>query len=244
MLRARLFGGLHVELDGAVIESPAATRPWAVFAYLALADGGASRHELATRFWPDVLDQSARASLRSALWALRRQLSDRVAVDGERVALMDGDGLWIDAREFELLAADAPEQALELYRGPLLDGLDDEWVLAARDRYRERAIEVMERLAQARERAGDSRGALGLTRRQAECDPLDEEVHRRLITRLSDSGDRAGAMRAFRAAQFGLDIFHLRRGAGAIAGRFPPPKEADMSTTETDTQAGHHHHHL
>ena len=68
-----------------VIDSPASQRPWALFAYLALAPAGASRNELATRFWPDVLDESARASLRSALWALRRQLGDCVAVDGERV---------------------------------------------------------------------------------------------------------------------------------------------------------------
>jgi DNA-binding SARP family transcriptional activator len=199
VLRARLFGGLHVEIDGVAIESPASTRPWAVFAYLALAPMGVTRTELATRFWPDVLDHSARASLRSALWALRRQLPDRVAVEGERVALVDDDGLWIDAREFERLAEHAPEQALELHRGPLLDGLDDEWVLAARERFRERAIDLMERLAQTRERHGDGRGALELTRRQAECDPLDEEVHRRLITRLSDGGDRAGALRAYRA---------------------------------------------
>lgn len=199
MLRARLFGGLHVELDGVVIESPACTRPWALFAYLALVPAGVSRNELATRFWPDVLDQSARASLRSALWALRRRLPDRVTVEGERVALVDAEGLWVDAREFDRLSELAPDQALELYGGQLLDGLDDEWVLAARERCRQRAIELMERLAQTRERQGDSRGALELTRRQAGCDPLDEEVHRRLITRLADCGDRAGAMRAFRA---------------------------------------------
>ena len=37
MLRARLLGALEVELNGAVIDSPASQRPWAMFAYLALA---------------------------------------------------------------------------------------------------------------------------------------------------------------------------------------------------------------
>jgi DNA-binding SARP family transcriptional activator len=72
VLRVRLLGALEVELDGAVIVSPPSQRPWAVFAYLALSAQPVSRAELASRFWPDVLDQSARASLRSALWALRR----------------------------------------------------------------------------------------------------------------------------------------------------------------------------
>ncbi|HWF74294.1 MAG TPA: hypothetical protein VG186_13175 [Solirubrobacteraceae bacterium] len=44
-----------------------------------------SRAELASRFWPDVLDQSARASLRSAVWALRRRLGEALVVDRERV---------------------------------------------------------------------------------------------------------------------------------------------------------------
>ena len=61
MLHARLLGGLEVELNGAVIDSPVSQRPWAVFAYLALAPRLVPRAELASRFWPDVLDQSARA---------------------------------------------------------------------------------------------------------------------------------------------------------------------------------------
>ena len=87
VLRARLLGALEVELNGAVIDSPVSQRPWAVFAYLALAPRPVARTELASRFWPDVLDQSARASLRSALWTLRRQMGDALEVDGERVGL-------------------------------------------------------------------------------------------------------------------------------------------------------------
>jgi DNA-binding SARP family transcriptional activator len=199
VLRARLLGGLEVELNGTAIESPAKQRPWAVFAYLALASRPVSRTELASRFWPDVLDQSARASLRSALWALRRQLGEWLEVEGDQVGIRDGDGVWIDVREFERLAGEAPEEALELCRGRLLEGLEEEWALAARERHSERVIELLERLALERERQGQRRAAIKLTRRQAECDPFDEEVHRRLITRLADAGDRAGALRTYGA---------------------------------------------
>jgi DNA-binding SARP family transcriptional activator len=85
VLRVRLLGTLEVELDGAVTETPPSQRPWAVFAYLALTPRLVSRAELASRFWPDVLDQSARASLRSAVWALRRRLGEALVVDRERV---------------------------------------------------------------------------------------------------------------------------------------------------------------
>ena len=151
MLRARLLGALEVELDGAVIDSPASQRPWALFAYLALAPRPVPRAELAGAFWPDVLDQSARASLRSALWALRRQLGDALAVEGERVGIRDEPGVWIDVREFERLSGGDPAGALELCGGDLLEGLEDDWAVAARDRQRQRVIDLLEALASAAE---------------------------------------------------------------------------------------------
>ena len=120
-------------------------------------------------------------------------------VDGESVGLREGDGLWIDVREFERLAPDDPDAALELCRGELLEGFEDEWALSARERHRERVIGLLERLAQAAERRGDIREALEFTRRQVDRDPLDEDAHRRLFTRLDAGGDRAAALRAYRA---------------------------------------------
>ncbi len=190
MLRARLLGAFVVELNGTVIDSSATQRPWAVFAYLALANRPVTRAELANTFWPDVLDHSSRASLRSALWALRRQIGDELRVDGERVHL--SDDAWIDVREFERLG---PDEALALCRGELLEGLDDEWALQARARHRERVIELLEEQA----RAADPGEAIRLTRLQVERDPFDEQVHRRLIERQAAAGDRAGAIRTYRA---------------------------------------------
>src|ERR1700722_4802156 len=143
VLRVRLLGGLGVDLNGTVIDSPVSQRPWAVFAYVALAGRPVTRSELANRFWPDVLDQSARASLRSALWAIRRVLGDALSVDAERVALGQS---WVDIAKLERLAAAAPEPALELCRGELLEGLEDDWAALARDRHRERVIGLLEEL--------------------------------------------------------------------------------------------------
>lgn len=204
VLRVRLLGALEVELDGSRLDCSPSQRPWSLFAYLALAPRGASRAELASRFWPDVLDQSARASLRSALWSLRRQLGDWLLVDRERVALPDGPQVWVDAREFDLLVADADadpdaaERALALCRGELLEGLEEEWALPARERHRERVIALLEGLAAGCEQRGERREAIEWTRRQVERDRFDEEAHRRLIERLDAAGDRAGALRVYR----------------------------------------------
>jgi DNA-binding SARP family transcriptional activator/tetratricopeptide (TPR) repeat protein len=199
VLRARLLGALEVELNGTAISASPSQRPWALFAYLALAARPVPRAELASRFWPDVLDQSARASVRSALWALRRELGDTLAVDGERVGLNDAQGVWIDIHEFDRLAETDPDAALALCRGEFVEGLEDDWALSARERHRECVIAVLERLAQAAEQRDDQHEAVQMTRRQVERDPFDEGAHRRLITRLDASGDRAAAMRSYRA---------------------------------------------
>jgi len=200
VLRVRLLGALEVELDGAVIDAPPSQRPWAVFAYLALAPQPVSRAELASQFWPDVLDASARASLRSALWTLRRAIGDGLAVDHGRVGLRAAGDLWVDAREFERLAEKAQnDEALALCGGELLDGIEDEWALAARGRHRERVIGLLEQLADECDERGDVHRAIEWTRRQVSSDPFDEAAHRRLIVRLDAAGDRASALRIYRA---------------------------------------------
>ena len=74
MLRVRLLGPLEADVAGRSVEQPASSRAWELLAWLALHPGEHPRGALAARFWPDVLDASARASLRSAAWALRRAL--------------------------------------------------------------------------------------------------------------------------------------------------------------------------
>ena len=74
MLHVRLLGELEVEAGGQRIEPPASRRAWSLLAWLALHPGEHPRCAVAAAFWPDGLDSSARASLRSAAWALRRVL--------------------------------------------------------------------------------------------------------------------------------------------------------------------------
>ena len=95
MLRVRVLGELALELDGEAIEPPARRRARSLLGLLAVERRAHPRGQLAARFWPDVLDESARTSLRSALSALRRALgpdADRYLLAGrETVALAGAD---------------------------------------------------------------------------------------------------------------------------------------------------------
>jgi DNA-binding SARP family transcriptional activator len=194
MVHVRLLGELEVEAGGKRIEPPASRRAWSLLAWLALHPGEHPRSAVAAAFWPDVLDSSARASLRSAAWALRRALGPEA--DGALTGGRDRIGLRCetDLARFEAAVAGGDlETAATCCRGPLLADLDEDWVLEARDEHAHRVSAVLARLA---ERAPTPQEAVEHARRRLALDPLDEAAARDLMERLAAAGDRAGALAA------------------------------------------------
>ncbi len=109
MLDIRVIGELR--LEGATAALPASRRARALLGWLAVHSGGHHRSRLAGLFWPDVLDASARASLRSAVWALRPALGSCLVTSRDTVSL--GGDARVDLREFRrLIAIGQPEAAL------------------------------------------------------------------------------------------------------------------------------------
>lgn len=198
MLEVQLAGGLVLMAEGEELAPPPSRRARGVLAYLALNPGPQARAQLAARFWPDVLDESARASLRVALTELRHGLGEAAGyvVAGRETVALEGEGLRVDVREFErAMAGGDPAAALAACGAPILDGFDEEWALDARRAHMERLAEVFEQVAAA---ADDDEGAIRLTRAQVALDPLAEAPNRRLIERLAAAGDRAAALAAGR----------------------------------------------
>jgi class 3 adenylate cyclase len=159
---------------------------------------------VASVFWPDVLEESARSSLRTTLATLRRALgpaaADVVTATRERVGIEPGHGTSIDLCTFEELVSDGDlEEAATLCRGELLADLDDDWVFEAREEHRRQTLDVLRRLAEAAESSGDLESAVDRSREQVALDPLSEAAQRELIRRLAEGGDQADALAAYRA---------------------------------------------
>jgi DNA-binding SARP family transcriptional activator/tetratricopeptide (TPR) repeat protein len=215
MLRVRILGPMRVELDGRAIEPPAKRGAWSLLAYLAIHPGPHRRGDVAARFWPDVLDSSARQSLRSAVWALRRALGPGgrlVVTTREEISLDPADGLWVDVLELEQRLAEGQlRDALAVGEGELLAGFDEEWALQARAAHRDRISEAFEALAVKADSDGHHELAVRLTRREVALDRLDEAAHRRLMTRLAAAGDRSGAL-----SEYELLRERLRRELGIV----------------------------
>jgi DNA-binding SARP family transcriptional activator len=115
MLRIRLLGVLRLEVDGVEVVAPSSRRARLLLAMLAVERRSHSREALAMRLWPGVLDESARASLRTALTQLRAALGPDaprfLQATRERVALAGPEEVWTDVGERERLLEEGRVQA-------------------------------------------------------------------------------------------------------------------------------------
>ena len=194
MLHVRLVGELRIDVGGRPLGPIASSRARSLIAWLAYHPGLHPRSRVASVFWPEVLEDSARASLRTTLTTLRRELGEverHVVADRRRVGISD---VWVDVLEAQRLAAEGRlEEALALIDGDLLRDLDDDWVLEERRVHRDRVLELLA----AAESAGDQEAALRHARRRLELDPASEEAARVLMRRLAAGGDRAAAVAVY-----------------------------------------------
>ena len=210
MLEIRVIGELEVRLAGRKTELPPSRRARALLGWLAVNSGRHHRSRLAGLFWPDVLDASARASLRSAIWSLRSVLGpdfgSYLAADRDTVALA-GDGLSVDLLDFRRLVSQGqPEAALDLCRGDLLTDLDDDWVVQARQELDRDIAAVLAELTDRAAAAGDSANAMAWARRRTALSPLDEPAAAALISACIQAGNVPAALEAFSRLQQRLDM--------------------------------------
>ena len=203
MVEVRILGDLEVRVDGAPVALPADARARELLAWLAAHPGLHPRSTLAGRLRPDVPEESARKSLRHAVYELRRALpaaaQDGLAATREHVGLLAGS-VSVDRGEFRrLVAADELERAVDLSVGDLLAGIDPDWALAAREEHATELAACLAELARRAEAEGDLPRAVVWTRRRLEVEPLAESAHRDLVRLLALGGDRPAALAAYEA---------------------------------------------
>ena len=203
MLTVSVLGELSIEVDGRPLGRIRSHRARSLLGWLAINPGLHPRARVASVFWPDVLDESARSSLRTTLATLRRELGPAAVVvtaTRERVGIEPGAEVEIDLDAFgELASRGELQEAAALCRGDLLKDFDDDWVNEPREVHRRLLHELLGGIATEAEESGDLDAAISRTREQVALDPLSEESQRKLIERLTAAGDRAAAMAAYEA---------------------------------------------
>ncbi|MGH7333645.1 MAG: ATP-binding protein [Candidatus Rokuibacteriota bacterium] len=206
-----LLGGFLVRLPSGAAVSLPTKKAQALLAYLAVPAGLAHpRDKLASLLWGDMQEPQARASLRQAIFAIRKALppTDLLSQEGGSVALRS-DAVQVDVARFERLVTDGKREALEravgLYRGAFLDGLAtreapfEEWLITERLRLQELMVEALARLLSLQRGAGDLEAAVHSAHRLLAIDPAQEPVHRVLMRLLVQLGRRGTALRQYQA---------------------------------------------
>ena len=176
---------------------PLSRKDAALLAVLAL-DGARARTALAALLWPTRTRERALGSLRQRCFRLARSAGVPVVEGDETLRLAAGVAL----PSFEQQLADATPAA----DGELLDGLafDDspaleQWLLAARERWRVQRAQALARIASRLEDAGRLADALHCAQRLARDEPLSDHAHRRLMRLHHLRGDLGAALEAYRA---------------------------------------------
>ncbi len=191
-------------------------RAFRALAYLATApERRAAREDLIEALWPEEGDEAIRRNFHPTLSHLRRGLrAEAAAADDEAPPLLLEDdvyrlnpelGWWIDVEEV-VRAADravssaeegrdadaiaAWETAWRLYRGELLEGLYDPWLVDRREDLKRRHLSLLRGLGAAYERRGSLARATDAYRAALAEDPLQERVHTALMRLYARRGRR------------------------------------------------------
>jgi predicted ATPase/DNA-binding SARP family transcriptional activator len=214
-----LFGPFSVLVNGEPLPRLRWRKQEAILALLTLRhDRPVDRAWLAGLLWPDASEGQGLAALRRYLTGLRRALgpeASRLLSPTSATLLFDLAGAAVDVIPFDAALSrwgtaatqlrgmpgeavvEGLEEAVSLYRGPLLEGWTDEWVFEERQAREEACLQSLEALALHASERGDMGTAERHLRRAVAVDPLRENAQRALMEALSAGGNYTAAAQVY-----------------------------------------------
>lgn len=177
------------------------------------------RDEALEFLWPEADPTAAANNLYRTLYSLRQTLDEALGEETAEATFSYSDGVlqlasdvWVDVHAFEELSRrqdasqSALEEAIELYRGPLLaDNVYDDWTGPPRRTLHRLYRETCLRLAHEVTEAEDIKMAVAQLQPFLEEDPADEVIHRQLMRLYALLGRRHDALRQYQACVGALE---------------------------------------
>lgn len=211
-LNLSFLGTFQVVLGDKPITKFRSANVQGLFVYVALHPGRAlSRDLLATLFWPDEPDSTARTNFRQTLYQLRKLLAK--GADEERPFLIitrqtvqfnpDSD-YFCDVTAFlQALKLGDLATAVSFYRGDLLPGFTcdslefEDWLRREQERLHGLALGALQQRTNWLLGSGNLNEANRLAQRQLALEPWRELAHRQLMHTHVLAGDRQAALTQF-----------------------------------------------
>jgi DNA-binding SARP family transcriptional activator len=227
-VRFQLFGKFSVERDSQILKGFANNKEQELLSYLLIhRDRSHPRETLASVLWGETSTEKSKKYLRQALWHMQAALEVRestaphlLAVEHNWVQLNLQSDIWVDVAIFEQAftstqglsgsqldaeGAALLKEAVDLYKGELLDGWYQDWCLFERERLQNMYLCMLDKLmsyseAHSEYEAGQRYGSAILR-----YDRAHERTYRQLMHLQHMAGDRTGALRQYRRCVAALD---------------------------------------
>ncbi|MBC8075166.1 MAG: hypothetical protein H7Y32_03745, partial [Chloroflexales bacterium] len=179
------------------------------------------REHLCFLLWPDTPEATARRNLTVLLTQLRRALPspDTFVLADDAIGLHPAFAT-IDTAQFAVATQhalrdgqpDALADAVQLYRGPFLDGFAlpaaaefSAWMDQERQWWERRYLDALAALVEAYAAAHAYQNAIAAAQQVLATDELAEDMHRHLIALYAATGDRTAALRQFERCVVALE---------------------------------------
>ncbi len=200
MLHFYLFGEFMATLEGKRLPAPP-YRARGLVAALLLDPRIWMRAQLAGLLFPDIPERKGRQRLSHLLWQLRKWTPHLPAEATPQTLHVPPASVWLDVRAFRQAAGgedlESWLEALALYRGDLLEGIYDDWLLEKREALYLRYIDLSHRACDALWQQGRFEELLPLAERLGQQEPFDERALRTLMRAYQALGRRGAALAAY-----------------------------------------------
>jgi DNA-binding SARP family transcriptional activator len=224
MLELRLFGTGQARYDDRLLGGFPQQQCYLLFCYLLL-----NRHHthhrdrVAAVFWGDCSSCAARKYLRNELWRLQHSLrqagipaQDYLLISEDSLSLCTQGSHWLDVEVFETTVTHSLgipldewtadqvhplQDAVNLYTGDLLEGIDTDWCLIERERFSLMHLNALAKLMAVHERNGDYELGLACGEQMLARDDTREKVHRQMMRLYWRMGDRDGVLEQYRRCE-------------------------------------------
>ena len=197
-----LLQSFELRSNGDVIQLPQTSQR--VVAFLAIHERPLQRPFVSGSLWPDVSDDRADGSLRSAIWRLRGVGFDVVTAQNGCIRLsptirIDMARLVGSAHRLADLPASDLADLAHGFECELLPDWYDDWICDWRERWRQIRFHALEEVAGWMIQSGECGRAIEVGLAAVRADPLRESAHRVVIKAHLAEGNREEAIRQFRA---------------------------------------------
>ena len=227
-LEVLALSGGHVYIDGRPVTSWDGSLPRHLF-YFFVYHPMVTRDQIFEVFWPHMSVKEATNVFHVTKRRLHKALDFDVLVhEGGYYRVNPDVSIYYDIMAFvgALVKGRSPEtedkpavwqEAIDLYRGPFLQGHSDDWIVQRRSDYQTGYLEALSEMARIRLEEGRQENALGLLLRAVSENDRYEPIHRQIMQLYANLGRRSEA-----AAHYQKLVEKLKSDA----------KEPDVETKE------------